>query len=518
VTAAKPTASPRSSSPRSKHEPRSQHPVERLGELLRDAGLGRERHFALMGMPGGIPPAPVLRALDRTADAHLARLLELFWEGETLSQADAEQAVDPLVLPELIDAGVLEIDGDGVRSRVILTSLEGVIVAGDRQWGESTSVTGLSPAGIAVAYTTIRRDIRAALDVGTGSGIQALLTAHHAERVVGTDINRHALSLASLNQHLNAVSNATWMEGSWFEPARRERFDLVIANPPVVISPDNAILARDSAIGGAELSRQMIRQAADHLVDGGFATVLCNWAHDEGGWEQAPREWLAGLPCDAVLIRFGSHDPVFYAMSHLDRRHLDPDIEAETIKRWSDHYRSTGAERIAVGVIVLRHRLAGPHWTRAFEADGSPNGPGGGQLERMFAAGDFLASHSGPRGLRDLLSTGWRLVEGHRLDQALVHENGAYAPGPAVLRWEPGLRVSARVNPQVAPLLSACDGVRPLGRLVSEIAPPEGLDHAEFQQICLSAVRDLIARGYLVGDGWPEEEPGRQAAEREADA
>jgi SAM-dependent methyltransferase len=462
-------------------------------------------------MPGGVPPAGVLAALDRPADADLARLLELFCQGDTLERLDVERAVDSALLPELIDAGVVEIDGDGVRSRVIMASLNGVIVAGDREWGELASVTGLSPAANAVAYTTVRRDIRAALDVGTGSGVQALLTAQHAERVLGTDINGHALSLASLNQHLNAVSNVTWIEGNWFEPARGERFDLVVANPPVVVSPDTSILARDSAVGAAELLRQLLRQSADHLVDGGFATVLCNWPHRVGGWEEAPREWVAGLPCDSLLIRFGSHDPVFYAMSHVfDRRHHDPDLAAETVKRWSDHYQSTGAERIAVGVVVLRRRDAGPPWIRAFEADGSPTGPAGDQLERMFAAGDFVASRSGPQGLRALLSTAWRLVDGHRLEQALVHENGAYATGPAVLRREPGLRVSAGVDPRAVPLINACDGLRPLGRLVSEIPAPDGLDQAAFQQICLSAVRDLIARGYLVGDGWPGDVPGRQ--------
>ena len=33
--------------------------VERLGELLREAGFAGERHFALAGMPGGVPPADV---------------------------------------------------------------------------------------------------------------------------------------------------------------------------------------------------------------------------------------------------------------------------------------------------------------------------------------------------------------------------------------------------------------------------------------------------------------------------
>jgi hypothetical protein len=61
-------------------------------------------------------------------------------------------------------------------------------------------------------------------------------------------------------------------------------------------------------------------------------------------------------------------------------------------------------------------------------------------------------------------------------------------------------------------------GSAPSARLLSELPAPEGLEPGEYQQLCLSSVRELIARGYLVGDGWPDEEPGRQAPGRTAGA
>src|SRR5262249_7094986 len=161
-----------------------------------------------------------------------------------------------------------------------------LLLAGDwpQTRTERHSVTALSMPGRCLAFTTIRRHVDSALDVGTGSGIQALLAARHAERVLGTDVNPYALSLADIAQQLNGLPKVDWVEGSWFEPVRGELFDLVVANPPVTISPDNAILARDSGFGGAELSGRVIRQAADHLAEGGFATVLCNWTHGTHAW------------------------------------------------------------------------------------------------------------------------------------------------------------------------------------------------------------------------------------------
>jgi hypothetical protein len=493
--------------------------IEQLGALLRQAGFGRPRHFALVGSPGGAPPADVLADLDRPEDARLAMLLAFFRDGESTTRAEAERAIAPLTIDDLIDASVAAPDGSGLRARIKLTSISGLILAGDtrRDWGKPNFVTGLSPPGKAVAYATVRRPAATALDVGTGSGVQALLAARHAERVIGVDINSHALWLARFNEQLNGVANATWVEGDWFEPARGERFDLVVANPPVTISPDNAVLARDSAIGGAELSRQVVREAAAHLVDGGFATVLCNWTHQEGSWDATPREWVAGLGCDAVVVNFGSQDPLAYAMSNvLDRPGLDPDVTADTIKRWTEHYTRNGIERIALGVVVLRRRAAGSPWIQAFQADGAPSGPAGDQLERMFAGGDFVASPSGAAHLRALLSTPWRLVERHRLEQTLVHDDGAYTAGAAVLRQEPGLQLPARVDPRVVPLIAAFDGRRTLAGLLREAPGAEGVEQREFEQLCLSTIRDLIARGYAVGDGWPAEDARPQAPVGEA--
>ena len=78
-----------------------------------------------------------------------------------------------------------------------------------------------------------------ALDVGTGSGVQALLAARHARRVVATDVNKRALLYAELNAALNGLENIEFRRGSLFEPAGGEYFDLVTCNAPYVVSPEN---------------------------------------------------------------------------------------------------------------------------------------------------------------------------------------------------------------------------------------------------------------------------------------
>jgi methylase of polypeptide subunit release factors len=475
--------------------------VEHLGELLADAGFGRERHLALMEMPHGVPPAHAFAAFDRHEDARLATLISLFHDCRTVSRADAETALDPLAVNDLIEAGLVDSNASGLHARVRLSAIDGTLLTGDTpsERGNASFVTPLTPSGRTVAYTTVRRSVGAALDLGTGSGIQALLAARHAWRVVGVEINPHALARAELSRRMNGVHNVTWVEGDWFEPVDDQRFDLVVANPPVAISPDNTLLARDSTIGGEALSRLIVKQSAEHLAEGGFATVLCHWARRTGKPDNGPAEWVAGLGCDALVLTLSTRDPLDYALAEVAGPESpgSPSV-TETVRRWLGHHRDMGVERISVGVVVMRRRSGGPSWVREFDMHGEPTAPAGDQLERMFAGGDFLATNSGAVQLGKLLGTAWHAPDGQRLDQALVYQDGGYGFGDAVIRHEHGVGLSARADWRVVPVIVDCDGRRPLGAVLREIAIPEGLDQPEFHTLCLTAVRDLIARGFLV--------------------
>jgi SAM-dependent methyltransferase len=475
--------------------------VEQLGQLLRAAGYARERHSALGKFPGGVPPADVLAGVGRTEDARLAVLLALFQRDQTVAEAAAAEALAPLLVDDLIDAGLIEAVGSGVRASTKLLGFDGLLLAGDpiHQSESKHYVVCLSPASVRVAGVTIRRRVETALDLGTGSGIQALLAARHAERVVGADFNPHALSCARLSARISGVGNVRWVQGDWFEPVRGRRFDLVVVNPSVIITPDNAAFWRDSPDGGKALSRRLVRESADHLNESGFATVLCHWPHHKDVWEDDPREWVAELGCDALLLQFASQDPLAYAMNNaVHRPDADPAKLAETVSRWARYYKETGVERISAGAILLRRRSNGQNWTRSFQFQGGSDRPAGDQLERMFAGGDFLAAHSGTAQFRMLLAAKWSLVDGHRLVQTLVPENGAYSPSHAVMMQQPGPNLDAPVDARVVPVLVGCDGRRSLGEVLSQTPIPDGLDPSGFHSLALSTARDLIARGFLV--------------------
>lgn len=475
--------------------------VEQLGELLRAAGFGGARADELRATGGLLPPAPALEILGRTQDARLALLLTLFSDCLALTRAQAEEVLAPLAVEDLVDAELLEIAGPRVRSRLYLTGFDGLILGGDpdREIPSSTYVKALTMSGKWLSWLTVRHEIQSALDLGTGPGMQALLAARHAERVVAVDVNAHALRLAQTNQRLNRVDDRiTWLEGSWLEPLHGERFDLVVSNPPYVISPDNDFIFRDTEAGGDELSRKVVRDCATALNEDGFAIVMCNWIHAEEDWETPVREWVAGLGCDAILRRSSSVEPLSYAMNWNSRLATSaPEEFGESVSRWVDHYRDLRVEQIATGFIVLRRRSLGSNWVVAVDGGTMPGGVAGYHIERIVGAGDFLEAHSGAAQFAALLSSAWSLVDGHRLDQCTVYTDGAYV-GRGRMSMQPDTGVHASIDPAVLPVLVACDGRKSFGEIIEGTPAPPGLDRAGFHALCLTTVRDLISRGLLL--------------------
>ena len=87
-------------------------------------------------------------------------------------------------------------------------------------------------------------------------------------------------------------------------PGAGERFDLIVSNPPYVISPLRRYLFRDSGLPVDEVCRSIVRAAPAHLDVGGHCQLLASWAHVAGeDWRQRLETWFAGTGCDAYVLR-----------------------------------------------------------------------------------------------------------------------------------------------------------------------------------------------------------------------
>src|SRR5271163_2633728 len=164
----------------------------------------------------------------------------------------------------LIRSGLLAIDDTGrARARASLFPVGKRLVFSDHAWPELPhpgyktvpydQVMFVGGDSRALAHCTPRRPVHAVLDLCTGSGIQALLAAEHAECVVAVDINERAARCTRFNAQIPGATNLEVVVGDLFDPFRQERFkerlkdrfDLITANPPFVPSPLNTLGFRD---------------------------------------------------------------------------------------------------------------------------------------------------------------------------------------------------------------------------------------------------------------------------------
>jgi SAM-dependent methyltransferase len=429
-------------------------------------------------------------------------LARLFFLGQTVSAEAARAALTPVQVEPLIAAGLLQQVEAGIRSTAMIFPYEGLFVAYDFptdvtcQPVPADYVLGVGGASITLDHLTVRRQGETVLDLGTGSGVHALLAAQHASQVIATDLNPRALNFAGLNARLNGLATIALRQGSLYEPVATDQFDLIVANPPFVLSPESRYVYRDSGLPGDTISEQVIRGAPARLRPDGYGVVLCNWYHQQDQhWSERLAQWVEACGCDVWLLCFHTEDPLTYAASWLRTSDGEnPQRYGQLLDEWLAYYHRMGIDYVNSGAVIFRKRT-GRNWIRA---DDVPSGRGMGscsaQIQRIFAAQDLLESLSHEDQLLDQ-----RLVlpPEHRLEHVLKAENGDWSVKEAVLKQEQGLEFTGQVDRLVATVLAGCDGRHALREMVTDVAQGLGVDVATVAPPSLRVIRQLMQLGFL---------------------
>lgn len=412
------------------------------------------------------------------AQAALIRMLIL---GE---EVDAS-ALDAALVDGLQQHGVIDAHAGALRARVRVVPHDHLLVASDILAAtQPDHVAAVHRPSAVLGNLTVRRPVRRAADIGTGNGIQALLCAAHAERVVATDINERALAFAEFNAALNGIDNIEFRAGSFLEPVAGEQFDLVVSNPPYVISPETALVFRDSGLPGDTVSAQLVEALPAHVSEDGFATVMISWAADEDEVGR-PRSWVEGSGCDAWLFHTHAHTPLEAAINW-NRPAGDDEVVRERVDTWLAYYERLKIERIVYGALVL-HRRDGDNWFRAGSLPPHAVQPAGAQLERMFAAQ-----------LDDVLDRPLTLVPTVLVERSARVENGTwtFVDATAELREGPGFGVN--LDAVGAALIECFDGKRPLRPRLPGIAAELGVPRDQLLEFAERFARHLVSHGFAV--------------------
>ncbi|MFF0726839.1 methyltransferase [Streptomyces sp. NPDC004134] len=457
--------------------------------------------------PGGTPPP-------------LATLTRLFLLRHAVPREHAE-AVLPLAAC-LTDGWVRE-DGEAVRAVVdvrpysgpegqdwwIVSDLGCAVggAAGARRAGGygtgapgssgADLVLGVGGASTTLAGLTVPLDGGRVLDLGTGSGIQALHAGARADAVTATDVNPRALDCARLTLALSGAPAADLRAGSLFEPVAGERYDLIVSNPPFVISPAARLTYRDGGMAGDELCRTLVAGAAGHLAEGGYCQFLANWQHvEDEDWRERVAGWVPP-GCDAWIVQREVQDVTQYAELWLRDAgdHADPAAYAARYDDWLDAFAATRTRAVGFGWITLRRTDAADpavtveDWPHAVEQ------PLGAAVVEHFARQDFLRRTDDAA----LLATTFRLADD--VVQEQVGRPGEEDPEHVVLRRELGMRRATRVDTVSAGFAGACDGTLAAGVILDAIAQVLSADPAALRERTPEMIRLLVEQGFLAPAG-----------------
>ncbi|WP_370525889.1 methyltransferase [Actinotalea sp. JY-7876] len=471
---------------------------------------------------------PARRAARAAGAEPLAVLVRLFLCGDDVTRRDLDAALPRVGARGAEHLGIVTAAGaasqDAVRAAVDLSPVEYEAPGGGAgTWfvasdmGEAVTgaalradhVLGVGGASTSLARATIREPRRRTLDLGTGCGIQALYAATHSDDVVATDVSARALAFARFNAAL-AGMRLDLRRGSMLEPVAGDPgFDLVVSNPPFVITPrhhrDGAAPEaglphyeyRDGGRAGDDLVRDLVVDVGSVLAPGGVAQLLGNWEHRRGEpWTERVGAWLDRAGLDAWVVQREVLDPAEYAETWLRDGGATADRDTAgweaAYGAWIDDFAARDVEAVGFGMLLLRRAQGAPTLRRVEEWTGPLRRPLGDHLAAALRAHDWLVAHDDDALARARLTVAGDVTEERHL------RPGAADPSVVLLRQGGGFGRTARAGTALAGLVGACDGELAVGQVVGALAVILDAPADALAAELLPQVRDLVRDGFLV--------------------
>ena len=256
-------------------------------------------------------------------DTPLADLIRLFL---LRAKCDYNRILD-LLSPKVVNAflrlGLLVVDEKGdLSSTVDLFCSGGMVFATDHRYQlreddsldeDPVMYIGMDSHGL--VQTAPRQVAENLLDLCCGSGVQGLVASRYSVRVVAVDLNPRAVRFSRFNAQLNGVQNYDVRLGDLYEPVGQERFDVILANPPFVPSPEMGLKFRDGGVRGETVLRDIISGAGQHLNTDGRLCVVTDLV-DAPRYPEKLTSWWGDGSFEALILTTADRDEILFSVPH----------------------------------------------------------------------------------------------------------------------------------------------------------------------------------------------------------
>jgi release factor glutamine methyltransferase len=202
----------------------------------------------------------------------LGRLVEFFLLMRPGERVELESIFGAEFLAELLAAGVVVAEGTRVRTNDFLLIVARGLLYFCQLSPDAWAYFGDDSLALA-SYQTPATEGRT-LDLCSGPGLQAFVSARHATDCVGIELDARTVAVAAINARLNDLETRVRFVTSSLEAfAQRsaESFDLITFNPPLVPAPARAKYSRAGHGGdsGTLVSERIINLYGDRVVPEG---------------------------------------------------------------------------------------------------------------------------------------------------------------------------------------------------------------------------------------------------------
>lgn len=509
---------------------------------------------------------PALLALDRHRRAGTwngaCALIELFILARPVSVQEVKSVLPQVELDQWMDLGLVEaaldlsspgedtvqdggpagnVSPDWVRSVVDLdlhaadSGLE-LWVAADltafQRPGAALRhdyVLGIGGASLTLAQITERPQVQRALDIGTGCGVQLFHLLQHCRHVVATDLSERALAFTRFNLVLNAPAlgldpehledRVELRQGSLLDPVAGEQFDLVVTNPPFVITPRSAgeteaerYTYRDGGRPGDRLVADLVGQLETVMAPGAVAHLLANWeipatrqevdgagGQDGQGWQDRVAAWIPET-LDAWVIQRETQSPESYAETWLRdaSEHLDRDTYESAYRAYLEDFAARSVAAVGFGYVRLQKPGGSRQRRRRFEELTHP-------LQQPIAP--VTAEVVERQDVLDVLGQRWtdlHLAVPEHVTEERHLRPGAEDPSVILLRQGAGLQRTNVLTSNTAGLVGACDGELSVHQIVTAMGALLGWEQPAEESVegkaVLEEARHLLVDGFLTPD------------------
>ncbi|USR79306.1 methyltransferase [Arcanobacterium pinnipediorum] len=473
----------------------------KIAELIGDSAL------AALARDEAVPAQVAAQA----AGGQLGLMLRLWWIGDPLSVEEVARAIPNTYRATGGMPGLGEIftdDAGGVRSRFQLVPIgigeELLWIASDRgslqgARHKTDHVMGVGGATRTLAGLAHYEPGQRVLDLGTGCGIHAILAAKAGAVVVATDISARALAYARFNAALNEVDIQV-REGSLFDPVAGEKFDVVVSNPPFVITPSQVrenlgtMEYRDAGVPGDTLAAQIVDAVEDYLSPVGSVYMLANWEISGGRqplWDSHPRAWfahsdLAALVVQREVIAVDQYIEMWLHDGGLRAGNAD---YAPAYRAWLEDFARRNVSHIGFGYLLA--------------------GSVAGGMESVPARKFFDLRGAPPQDMHSVIRTMGLVpnlddetLSSLRLVNEGIEEHRYYHPGasdPWLISFTSNRTFSDQIQADtvLAGFVSVCDGQLTVGQIIEALAQVLEVDSGRLREDLLPQVVHMLELGML---------------------